>query len=163
MIKKAMFKDLNLIMSLIKLNSDTFSETEILQAKKCIKELIKKQNEEKSFFIMINSGKIVGCAGYSQQDDTEGVYFLCWLAVHPDFKRQGIATDLYKYIENKLITLQARLLILNAGSNEINRFFYKKMGFKISGKIPKYYNQEKDLVWYYKILTDVSKPTQILQ
>lgn len=153
MIKKAKFDDLISIMSLIELNSDTFSAVEILSAKRYLKRFINKQNKENKFFIWINStGEALGCGGYSKQDDADGVYFLCWLAVHPDFKRKGIATELCNYIENKLKTLNARLLILNAGSNETNRFFYKKRGFRIAGIIPQYYSQEKDLVWYYKSL-----------
>lgn len=152
MIRKATPKDLKLIVALIKLNLDTFSESEIPSAEKCIKELIKKQDKENEFFVLVDSEKIIGCAGYSKQDDTSGVYFLCWLAVHPNFKRRGVATKLYNYIESKLKLLHARLIILNAGSNEINRFFYKKIKFKIAGIIPKYYSKKKDLVWYYKNL-----------
>lgn len=150
MIRKATIKDLKPIMALIKLNLDTFSESEIPSAEKCIKELVKKQDKKNEFFVIADSEKIIGCAGYSKQDDTKGVYFLCWLAVHPDFKRQGIATKLYSHIEAKLKLLHARLIILNAGSNETNRFFYKKMGFKTCGTIPKYYSETKNLIWYYK-------------
>lgn len=153
MIKEAALKDLKLIMLLIRLNSDTFSEFEILAAERSIKELIKKQSNENKFFVAVNSGKIIGCAGYLKQDDTSGVYSLCWLAIHPSFKRQGVATKLYNYTESKIKSLKhARIIILNAGSNEMNRFFYKKMGFSASGTIPKYYSEAKDLIWYYKNL-----------
>lgn len=150
MIRKATSKDFKSIMALIRLNLDTFSESEIPSAEKCIKELIKKQDKENEFFVAVDSEKIIGCAGYSKQDDTSGVYFLCWLVVHPDFKRQGIATELYNHIETKLKSLRARLIILNAGSNEVNKFFYRKMGFKTCGTIPKYYSETKNLIWYYK-------------
>lgn len=79
MIRKANLKDSKSIMALIKLNSDTFSKSEFPSAEKCVKELIKKQDGENKFFVTVNSGKISGCGGYSRNDDTNGVYELCWL------------------------------------------------------------------------------------
>lgn len=158
MIRKANFKDLKSIMSLIKLNSetklssDTFSKYEIMAAEKCIKEFIKKQNKDNKFFVIVNSGKIIGCGGYSRDDDTYGVYNLYWLAIHPAFKNRGLATKLYARIESKLKALRARMIIAEAGRGETNGFFYKKMKFKVAGIIPKYYSKAEDLIWYYKNL-----------
>lgn len=150
MIKKATPKDLKSIMALIKLNSDTFSRFEIPAAEKSIGGFIKKQNKSNKFFVIAKSGKIIGCGGYVKNDDTFGVYTLCWLAIHPDFKRRGLAIKLYSYIESNLKTLNARLIIAEAGRGEVNRFFYKKMKFRVAGTIPKYYSEKEDLMWYYK-------------
>jgi len=152
MIRKAAPKDFKSIISLIKLNSDTFSRFEIPVAQKSIEEFIKNQNKSNKFFITINSGKIIGCGGYAKNDDTFGVFTLCWLAVHPDFKRQGVAINLYNHIERDLKPLRARLIIAEAGKGEINGFFYRKIKFKIAGIIPKYYSRKEDLIWYYKKL-----------
>lgn len=59
---------------------------------------------------------------------------------------------MYNLIEERVKRLGARLIFLNAGSGEANRHFYRKMGLKKSGRIPKYYGEEKDLVLYHKIL-----------
>ncbi|MCK5633333.1 GNAT family N-acetyltransferase [bacterium] len=152
MIQKAKKEDSANIIALIELNSGTFPKQEICAAKKSIKKIIKKQDKENKFYIATISKKIVGCGGFSKRNDTSGVYSLNWLAIHPDFKREGIATDLYKFIETSVQKLDARLIILSAGSNEENQHFYKKMGFKSSARIPKYYNKTKDLLWYYKHL-----------
>jgi ribosomal protein S18 acetylase RimI-like enzyme len=145
--------DINGIIELIKLNSDTFAESEIPAARESISYLIEQQDMDNKFYVAKRSGLIIGCGGYSKENDTNGVYTINWLATHPQFKRRGIATHIYTYCESELyITKRARLLILNAGSGEQNRFFYKKMGFKESGRIPQYYNKNKDLIWYYKIL-----------
>lgn len=152
MIKKAIPKNFKSIISLIKLNGDTFSRFEIPAAEKSIREFIKNQDKDNKFFVIIDSGKIVGCGGYAKNDDTYGVYELCWLAIHPDFKRQGKAIMLYSHIESDIKVLRARLIIAEAGKGEINRFFYKKMKFRIAGIIPKYYSKKEDLVWYYKKL-----------
>lgn len=139
-------------MSLIKLNGDTFSRFEIPAAEKSIKEFLKNQNKNNKFFVIVESGKIIGCGGYAKNDDTFGVYTLCWLAIHPDFKRRGWAIKLYAHIESDIRSLHARLIIAEAGRGEINRFFYKKIKFRIAGIIPKYYSKDEDLVWYYKKL-----------
>jgi len=152
MIRKAAQKDLKSIISLIKLNSDTFSRFEIPAAEKSIKEFISNQNKENKFFVVVESMKIVACGGYAKNDDTYGVYTLCWLVVHPDFKRQGKAINLYNHIESGLKSLRARLIIAEAGKGEINRFFYRKIKFNIAGIIPKYYSKKEDLVWYVKTL-----------
>lgn len=152
MIKKAVPNNFKAIISLIKLNSDTFSRFEIPAAEKSIKEFIKKQDKDNKFFVILDSGKIIGCGGYAKNDDTYGVYTLCWLAIHPDFKRQGKAIKLYFHIESNIRALGARLIIAEAGRGEINRFFYKKTKFRIAGIIPKYYSKKEDLVWYYKKL-----------
>lgn len=152
MIKKATKKDFKAIMSLIELNSDTFSRFEIPAGGKSIKEFIRNQNRDNKFFVKVGSDKIIGCGGYLKNDDTYGVYTLCWLVVHPDFKRRGIAISLYNHIESGLKSLRARLIIAEAGKGEINRFFYRKIKFKIAGIIPKYYSKKEDLIWYVKTL-----------
>ncbi len=157
-IREAVIKDFPSIMALFKMNSDTFSRNEIPAAQKYIEELIKGMIGR--FFVSVSKNKIVGCAGYSKEADTDGVYSFNWLAVHPDFKRHGMATELYNMIENKIKAFGGRLIIVNAGSNEVNRFFYKKMGFKACGRIPQYHSEKKDLIWYYK---KVSKNKNLLK
>ena len=155
MIREAKLKDFQKIMSLLKLNLDTFSKSEIPAAANYIPELIRQKNKYGNFFVIVDRNEIVGCAGYSREQDVIGVYSFNWLAIHPDFKRRGLATELYNHIENSVKLLNARLFIANAGEKEPNRFFYKKMGFKVCGKIPKYYSNKKDLIWYYKFLQPV--------
>lgn len=148
MIRRAKPGELGTIISLLRLNLDTFSKTEVASAVKNVREFIR----QKKFFIARVSDRIVGCAGFEKQDDTDGVYSLNWLAVHPDFKRKGVATALCNLIEERVKRLGARLIFLNAGSGEANRHFYRKMGFKKSGRISKYYGEAKDLVFYCKPL-----------
>ncbi len=148
MIRRAKPGELGTIVSLLRLNPDTFSKTEVASAVKNIRKLIGRRN----LFIARVSDRIVGCAGFEKQDDTDGVYSLNWLAVHPEFKRKRAATALCNLIERRVKRLGARLIFLNVGSGEANRHFYRKMGFKKSGRIPKYYGETKDLILYHKLL-----------
>lgn len=152
MIQHAKASDLKTIISLIKLNSNTFSEIESAEAGKYLRKLISKRDNENDFFVAKRSNKIVGCAGFSKQTDTYGVYCLNWLAVHPEFKRRGIATELCLLIEKRIKELAGRIIVLEAGSGEVNRHFYGKMGFVECGRVPKYHSEEKDMVIYYKPL-----------
>lgn len=151
-IRQAGLDDLKTILSLIKLNSDTFSKTEVTEAGKYLMGLISKRNQENDFFVAKVSNKIVGCAGFSKQTDTYGVYCLNWLAVHPDFKRRRIATKLYLFIEACIKKQSGRMIVLDAGSDEANQYFYRKMGFIECGIIPKYHSEKKDMIMYYKPL-----------
>lgn len=153
MIRKAELYDLDSIISLFTLNSDVYSEHEINAAKGSINKMIKERRDKEEYYVLSSpSNKIIGCAGLSEENDTDGVYTLCWLAVHPNSQRRGIGTRIYNYIEERVKALGGRLIIINAGSGEDNQHFYKKRGFKQAGMIPKYYNKSKDLIWYYKEL-----------
>jgi N-acetylglutamate synthase-like GNAT family acetyltransferase len=149
MIRLAKLSDLKIIMdNLIRTNSDTFSQEEITTAEESISQLINQQR----YYVSIRSGVIVGCAGFSEREDTTGVFVLNWIAVNPNITQKGIGTELYNFVEKKVKELGARMMILNAGSGEDNVLFYRKMGFTEVGRIPQCYGTHKDLIWYQKML-----------
>jgi ribosomal protein S18 acetylase RimI-like enzyme len=150
MIRKAEIADLEKIMDLSKLIS-IFSQYEISSAKKAITKIIENSGVNSNFYVLVEAD-IVGCGGFSKKEDTTGVYSVNWLVIDPSQQGKGLGTKLYDHIELEIKKLGARLIILNAGTDEKNRFFYKKMGFKPAGEIPKYYSDSKGLVWYYKII-----------
>ena len=54
--------------------------------------------------------------------------------VKEDYRRQGIGTQLFKYIEKYALKIKARAIILETQSNNVVSIdFYKKMGFEING------------------------------
>lgn len=62
------------------------------------------------------------------------------LAVHPDFRRTGIATLLVESIIVELKTRACRFLYLEArASNRVAKRLYEAFGFKIIGVRKKYY------------------------
>jgi N-acetylglutamate synthase-like GNAT family acetyltransferase len=136
-----------IITNLIQANSDTFGAEEIVESKKSIAELI----DQGKYYVQID-GKVVGGAGFSERGDTSGVFVLNWIAVNPDYKNKGVGKYLYQVVEQRVKDSGAKMIILNAGSGEDNRFFYTKMGLKEVGRIPQYYNENKDLIWYQKML-----------
>ncbi len=152
MIRRAETRDLREIVSIFRSNPETFSDTELTVAGKDIRNVIKDRGCEKDYFVAEASGKIVGCSGFERQRDTNGVYVLTWLAVHPDFQRKGVATRLYRLIEGSIRKMHGRVIFIYAGSGEANRHFYRRMGFRKTGRIPKYHSATKDLVVYCKLM-----------
>ncbi|HEY8443756.1 MAG TPA: ribosomal protein S18-alanine N-acetyltransferase [Clostridia bacterium] len=74
------------------------------------------------------------------------------IAVHPEYRRQGIARELIVYlldilkdIRIKKITLEVRV------SNTAAINLYKSLGFVIEGVRKKYYNDQEDafIMWRY--------------
>jgi len=62
------------------------------------------------------------------------------LAVHPDFRRQGLATRLMEEILNASGEKGCRVFYLEVrGSNTEARTFYERLGFKIAGVRKNYY------------------------
>ncbi len=62
------------------------------------------------------------------------------LAVHPDFRRRGIATKLFEDVLNELKEIDCRYLYLEVRvSNLEARKFYEHLGFRVMGVRKDYY------------------------
>ena len=67
------------------------------------------------------------------------------VAVHPDYRRKGIAEALVMELENALKDLGSRRLTLEVReSNEPARKLYEKLGFVQVGKRPRYYRNPRE-------------------
>ncbi len=63
------------------------------------------------------------------------------LAVHPDFRRRGIATLLLKKLMNETMEKGSRFYYLEVRISNIGaQQFYERFGFRIMGKRKKYYH-----------------------
>ena len=67
------------------------------------------------------------------------------LATHPDFRRRGIATRLLSYALRNLIAEGARSSFLEVRvSNIVAQEMYRKLGYKESGRRPRYYKDNDE-------------------
>lgn len=154
MILRATKDDSKEIIKLMETNQDVFSISEILYAKQFLEKL-----EEVNFFKFTKiNADIIACGGFYLCEESDHAFELCYLVVHKKFQGIGIGTRMYKFIEDEIISKNGKLILAEAGSKENNSEFYKKMGFKISGIIPKFYSADKDLIQYYKNLKDSHEP-----
>jgi ribosomal protein S18 acetylase RimI-like enzyme len=150
MILKVTKADYNDIIHLMETNKDVFSTAEIRSAKHFLE-----NSEDVSFYKRVDTAtNILACGGFNPCRESDSAFELCYLVVHGDYQGMGIGTRLYNYIERKIIALNGKLILAEAGSKEKNEMFYKKQGFKIAGIIPRFYSPKKDLIQYYKVLKD---------
>jgi GNAT superfamily N-acetyltransferase len=87
--------------------------------------------------------------GYAALGGFFGYDFLELLAVHPDFRRQGIATSLIKAIQARCTS--GKLFTSTNTSNRPMRALCRRLGFRRSGRIDNLDEADPELV-YLKLL-----------
>lgn len=84
-------------------------------------------------------------AGYVGSQTVMGETDMMNIAVHPDFRRRGIAEALVSELVEKLKGQGSHSLALEVrASNEPARALYEKLGFSLVGKRPNYYRNPKE-------------------
>ena len=84
-------------------------------------------------------------AGYVGSQTVLGETDMMNIAVHPDYRRQGIAEGLVLALAEKLKEQGSRCLTLEVrASNEPAQKLYEKLGFTLIGKRPKYYHNPRE-------------------
>lgn len=113
--------------------SDPWSENSIAQ------ELT---NPLSSWLVAVEDDKV---AGYIGSQTVVGETDMMNVAVHPDFRRRGIAQDLIQSLVEVLKTRQSHCLTLEVrASNTPAINLYEKLGFSQVGKRPGYYRKPKE-------------------
>ena len=73
--------------------------------------------------------------------------------VHPDARRSGLGSLLMRAVEERLVSLQSKRVVLEvAVDNLVAITFYKKHGYSVTGTIPRYYNRTLDALRMEKAL-----------
>lgn len=112
-----------------------------------------------SYFITAKLGeKIIGYGGFWLVVDE---MHLVNIAVHPNFRRQGVGTQIMKYLLNLAKQLGAKRATLEVRvSNVAAQKFYAKFGFIAVALRKKYYSNNKEdalIMW----LTELDKCTTV--
>jgi len=100
-------------------------------------------NNPLSFWLVAMEGDCV--AGYVGSQTVLGETDMMNIAVHPDFRRQGVAEALINALVTELRKLGSRSLTLEVrASNEPARKLYEKLGFVQVGRRPNYYRNPRE-------------------
>lgn len=112
----------------------------------------------KGFYVIENDSKIIGFAVVLVEPCFAGILphkraHLINLAVHPDFHRNGIGTDLVERIERDMRSENAHSIYLEVRrSNKAALKFYSNLLFKRIGLIKGFYQNEDAIVMSKTIL-----------
>ena len=84
-------------------------------------------------------------AGYIGSQSVEGEADVMNVAVHPDFRRRGIAEQLCNTLVSQLYQNQIHCLTLEVRASNVPAIhLYQKMGFVLVGRRPNYYRHPKE-------------------
>ena len=85
------------------------------------------------FYVAVSDGHLVGSAMSGFDGHRGWVYYV---AVHPDYRRKGIGTDLMKKVETSLVEIGCPKLNLQirADNSEVQAF-YESLGYRVEDRI----------------------------
>ena len=94
-------------------------------------------NKDSYFVVARREGKVVGYGGFFMIGKTARLENL---AVHPDFRRRGVATELLRELLGVVRANGGSEMTLEVRSeNQEAQNLYRKFGFTVSGKHPQFY------------------------
>jgi ribosomal protein S18 acetylase RimI-like enzyme len=96
------------------------------------------------------------CLGYicfGRTPLTAHTYDLYWVVVDPSLHGRGVGGELLHGMEEKMRERGGKLIRVETSSQETygtTQRFYDKHGFRLGGRIPRFYRDDDDLLLYYK-------------
>ncbi len=107
------------------------------------------ENNPDTFLVAEYQGKIIGYVMAYVKPDLEG--HIMSIAVHPDYRGNGIGSTLLMEVINRLFLMGAKYIGLEVRvSNERAIRLYERFGFIKTKRIPGYYSNGEDA--YYMVL-----------
>jgi len=106
-----------------------------------------------SFFFKARDKNTEKVLGYALADKIADYVHISNVAVSPEFRRQGIAAALLKQIERQAFSAGLSSLTLEVrDNNEAAICIYKKFGYEVKGKRPRFYEDKYDALIMWKRL-----------
>ena len=143
-----------------KASIDIEKKMSLKKEKKYLKKLLKeiRKNKQVSVFAFHRKMLVGTCSVKKQETNSYKHRAVIGVGVHKDYRRIGLG----KFLMNMLIgkakeKFKAEILTLNVyGKNKIAWKLYKKLGFRIAGKVPKgikkYGKYQDDILMYKKVI-----------
>lgn len=105
------------------------------------------------FLFAEQGGRTVGYSCYGEIACTEGSYDLYWIAVHEDFRGQGIGGRLLQMTEELIFQRQGRVIWVETSGQEKylpTRKFYLNSGYRQAALLEGFYADGDDKVVFVK-------------
>ncbi len=106
-------------------------------------------------FVAQANNQLLGYALYVEVAATQGTFELYWLAVDPEIQGQGIGRRLMSELEQQVLAAHGRRIYISTSAKpeyESARKLYASCGYKLAGRLPDYFRQGDDLLYFYKVL-----------
>jgi GNAT superfamily N-acetyltransferase len=142
---------------LIKTRSFTSAEIDVAME---LIDLVLKDPIQKDYQIhcmVDDQDQAIGYICYGPTPMTQGTFDLYWIAVDPDFQKQGVGSKLIGFLEEWVKTRGGRMILADTSTiphYEKTQYFYLKNGFQKVARIPDYYYPGNDRVTFCRKLED---------
>ncbi|QJW56820.1 Acetyltransferase [Serratia plymuthica] len=96
--------------------------------------------EDRILLVARQAGRVVGTVQLllDMPDNGRHRAEVVKLMVHPQARRQGIARELMRQIQQRAIQHQRHLLVLDTLTGDTAEGMYRQLGFQLAGSIPQY-------------------------
>jgi ribosomal protein S18 acetylase RimI-like enzyme len=95
----------------------------------------------------------IGYICYGPVPMTQGTFDLYWIAVDPEYQKQGVGAKLMSVMEEKVRRGGGRMILADTSSiplYEGTHRFYRKTGFREVARVPDYYDRGNDRITFCK-------------
>lgn len=135
--------------------ADVFNEEELVVAVELVDSYLKGEIDYIIRVAVDDKESVEGYICYGRTPFTNGVYHLYWIAVGLHRQRKGIGKELMKFMENEIVPMGGRMILLETSSTEkykASRKFYTSNGYILAACIEDFYKIDDDLYIYAKYL-----------
>ena len=113
------------------------------------------KNSGYNFIIACENGRMTGFCCYGFNPCTQSSYDLYWIAVHQNYKNQGLGKQLIKLVEQSVLEMGGTIIWVETSGRalyEPTRAFYSAIGYEKVAVLPDYYAIGDDKIIYRKQL-----------
>ena len=114
-----------------------------------------KRKDDYQALVACHNDEVVGYSCFGPTPGTDRTFDLYWMVVSSYSHRKGVGTALLATTEEQIRHLFGRLLVAETSGRpeyEPARNFYKRHGFRYEGRIPYFYADHDDKMFYVKTL-----------
>jgi len=145
-----------LLLMLIKTRAFTSQEIDVAME---LIDIVLKDSVQEDYRIhcmVEDENQSIGYICYGPTPMTQGTFDLYWIAVDPDFQKQGVGSTLLGFLEKVVKGKGGRLILADTSTiphYEKTQKFYLKNGFQEVARVPDYYHPGNDRITFCKRIT----------